>query len=302
MKHQREFIGELLGTFILVLFGCGSMAVTVLFDAHPGLLQVAVVWGMGVTLAIYATRHLSCAHLNPAVSVAMVAGKRMSADRLPAYLTAQFAGAFLAAVVLYGLFSGSIAAYELAHGIERGSPESVKTAMIFGEFYPNPGAGTAAHVSFLNAFCAEAIGTFTLVVMIFALTEGCNVGRPDDRLAPLFVGATVASVICLIAPLTQAGINPSRDFSPRIFAWAAGRGSAAFPADHYGFLTVYVLAPLIGGVTASLVFVWLLERLMKAQPNDCKCEPLLMKGPGNVDARNQSQGPERVLWENSAEQ
>ncbi len=288
MKYQREFVGELIGTFILVLFGCGAVAVTILFGAHQGLLQVAAVWGMGVTLAIYATRHLSCAHLNPAVSLAMVVGKRMSPARLPAYFAAQFTGAFLAAVVLYGLFSGSIAAYELAHGIERGSPESVKTAVMFGEFYPNPGAGEAARVTFMNAFWAEAAGTFLLVIMIFALTEGCNVGRPDDRLAPLFVGATVASIICLIAPLTQAGINPARDLSPRIFAWAAGWGNAAFPDDRYGFLAIYVVAPLIGGVAASLIFVRLLEPLMKGQSDECKCEALLMKGPGNVDACNES--------------
>ena len=72
MKYQKEFIGETLGTFILVLFGCGSVAVSVLFNAHHGLMQIAIAWGIGVALAIYLTRHLSCAHLNPAVSIAMV--------------------------------------------------------------------------------------------------------------------------------------------------------------------------------------------------------------------------------------
>ena len=66
MNHKREFAGERIGTFILVLFGCGSVAVTVLFGAHQGLFQVAMAWGIGVTLAIYSTRHLSYAHLNPA--------------------------------------------------------------------------------------------------------------------------------------------------------------------------------------------------------------------------------------------
>ncbi len=269
MRYKREFVGEFLGTFLLVLFGCGAVAVTVLFAALQGLLQVAVVWGMGVTLAIYATRHLSCAHLNPAVSVAMVVGKRMLPDRLPTYLIAQFLGALLAACVLYALFSGSLNAYEAQHGIERGAPDSIKTAMIFGEFYPNPGAGPAAEVSYFNAFVAEAIGTFILVLLIFFLTEGCNVGRPEDHLAPLFVGSTVTAIICVIAPLTQAGLNPARDLSPRLFAWAAGWGSAAFPDEHYGFLVIYVLAPLLGGVLASLVFVRLLEPLMKGKSDNC---------------------------------
>jgi len=177
MKYKREFIGELLGTFLLILFGCGSVDVTVLFNSHQGLLQIAVVWGMGVTLAIYATRHLSCAHLNPAVSVAMVLGGRMTPKRLPVYIAAQFAGAFIAAVVLYALFSSSISTYEHTHGIVRGAPDSVRTAMIFGEYYPNPGA-ELAKVSLLNACGAEALGTFLLVLLVFALTEGCNVGRP----------------------------------------------------------------------------------------------------------------------------
>ena len=74
MRYSKEFIGETLGTFLLVLFGCGSVAVSVLFKEYQGILQIAIVWGIGVTLAIYLTRHLSCAHLNPAVSLAMVIG------------------------------------------------------------------------------------------------------------------------------------------------------------------------------------------------------------------------------------
>jgi glycerol uptake facilitator protein len=272
MKYKREFLGELIGTFMLVLFGCGSVAVTVLFGAHQGLFQIAMAWGIGVTLAIYTTRHLSCAHLNPAVSLSMVLGGRMSACRLPTYLCAQMAGAFLAAAVLYGLFSGSISNYENLHEIVRGTPESVQTAMIFGEFYPNPGATPIAIVSFFNAFAAETVGTFLLALMIFALTEGCNVGRPDDRLAPLFIGLTVASIICLLAPLTQAGLNPARDLAPRLFAWMAGWGRAAFPDAKCGFLVIYVMGPILGAVAASVLFVRILEPMMKSKNGNCICK------------------------------
>ena len=78
MSLLHDFVGEFVGTFLLVFFGCGSVAVTVLYAAHMGLFQVAMVWGLDVTMAIYATRHLSCAHLNPAVRLAMVIGRRMS--------------------------------------------------------------------------------------------------------------------------------------------------------------------------------------------------------------------------------
>jgi glycerol uptake facilitator protein len=266
MKYSRELIGEALGTFILVLFGCGSVAVSVLFDAHQGLMQIALAWGVGVTLSIYLTRHLSCAHLNPAVSVAMVIGGRMSVCKLPVYIVSQFTGAVLAGLVVYGLFSPSILSYETAHGIIRGTAASIKTAMLLGEYYPSP--GSSAVVSMPLAIAAEAFGTFLLVLMIFALTEGCNVGRPEDALAPVFIGLAVTSIICLIAPLTQAGLNPARDFGPRLVAWLMGWNDAAFPDQQGGFFFVYILGPLLGGIIAAGFFVRILEPAMKT-PSCC---------------------------------
>ena len=270
MTFGREIVGEALGTFILVLFGCGSVAVSVLFAAYQGVMQIALAWGIGVTLAIYLTRHLSCAHLNPAVSLAMVVSGRMTRNKLPVYVGAQFAGAILAGLALYLLFSPSIAAYESAHSIVRGTAESVRTAMIFGEFYPNP--GSAAVVPLPLAVGVESFGTFILVLMIFALTEGCNVGRPDDAIAPVFIGLTVTSIISLLAPLTQAGLNPARDLGPRLIAWLAGWGSAAYPDRVGGFLYVYVFGPLLGGVVAALFFVHMIEPMMKSRSSRCDCE------------------------------
>ena len=260
--RSRELVGEFLGTFLLVLLGCGSVAVTVLFGAHQGLMQVALVWGVAVALAIYLTRHLSCAHLNPAVSVAMVLAGRMAPGRLPLYVASQLAGAIAAGGFLLILFGPSISAFEQTNGILRGSEASVKTAMLFGEFYPNPGMD--AVVSMPLAICAEAFGTFLLVLLIFSLTEGCNVGRPDDALAPAFIGLSVASIIALLAPLTQAGLNPARDFGPRLVAWCAGWGDAAFPDRNGGFFWVYVLAPLVGASLAAVFFSRVLAPLLSA--------------------------------------
>lgn len=274
MRSAHEFMGEFVGTFLLVLFGCGAVAVTILFSAHVGLFQVALVWGLGVMLAIYATRHLSCAHLNPAVSIAMVLGRRMSLSKLPVYVAAQFIGAFFAAALLYLLFADSIGQYESVNGILRGTSASVKTAMMFGEFYPNPGAGIAAAVSPLTAFLAEATGTFVLVFLIFSLTEGCNLGRPDDALAPFFIGLSVTMIISIIAPLTQAGLNPARDLSPRLFSMLAGWGTAALPDHIMGFLTIYCLGPIVGASLASLSFTFVIEPLMrkkKALGDTCNC-------------------------------
>ena len=270
MRLSKEFKGETLGTFMLVLFGCGSVAVSVLFNAYSGLMQIALAWGIGVTLSIYLTRHLSCAHLNPAVTIAMVLSKRMKAKKLPVYLTAQFFGAFLAGLAIYLLFSPSISAFESAHSIVRGSAESVQTAKMFGEYYAAPGSTSV--VSLPLAIGAEAFGTFLLVIMIFALTEGCNVGRPHDAMAPLFIGLTVSSIICLVAPLTQAGLNPARDFGPRMVAWMTGWGAAAFPDQNGGFFLVYVLGPILGAMLASLFFVYAFEPTMKSSSEKCDCE------------------------------
>lgn len=260
---MREFIGESLGTFILTLFGCGSVAVAVLFGEYTSIFQIAIVWGLAVALAIYVTRHLCPAHLNPAVSVSMALGKRIPYGKLPSYLLAQFIGAFLAGGVLLLLFNPSIEAYELAHGIERGTAASVDTARMFGEFYPNPGDALVSTVSLPLAIAAEAVGTFVLVLFIFCFTEDCNVGRPDSNIAPLFIGLTVSICITLIAPLTQAGFNPARDFGPRIVAWLAGWGSAAFPDSVGGFFWVYILGPIIGGALATYFFTLVLEPAMR---------------------------------------
>jgi len=267
---MKEFVGELLGTFILVLFGCGSVAVAVLFGEYNSILQIGIAWGFGVMLAIYLTRHLSCAHLNPAVSIAMVISKRMTARKLPAYLGAQFLGAFIAGFAIFLLFAPSIEVYESTRHIVRGTAASVDTARMFGEFYPNPGGN--AVVSMPLAIAAEAFGTFLLLLFIFALTEGCNVGRPSDTMAPVFIGLTVTSIICLIAPLTQAGLNPARDFGPRIVAWLTGWGSAAFPDSHSGFFWVYIVGPIIGGSIAALFFLYILEPVMKRKSGGCECD------------------------------
>jgi glycerol uptake facilitator protein len=270
VNYIREFMGESIGTFLMVLFGCGSVAVSVLFNAHQSLFQIGIIWGIAISLAIYATRHLSCAHFNPAVTLAMVVSKRMNIKKMPVYLIGQFSGAFFAGILLYLIFAPSIIAFENSHNIIRGTEESMQVAKMFGEYYQIPGG--RAVVTMPLAMVAEAIGTFLLVLMIFSLTEGCNVGRPDNNLVPIFIGLTVTSIICLIAPLTQAGLNPARDLAPRMVAWIFGWGAAAFPDQTGGFFFVYVLSPLIGGLVAALLFTLVIEPLMKKPDEQCKCD------------------------------
>jgi len=261
---MKGFIGEMLGTFILTLFGCSSVAVAVLFGEYNSIFQIGLVWGIGVTLAIFLTRHICNAHLNPAVSVAMVVAGRMKAKMLPGYLLAQIAGGIMAGAMLYILFGPSIEQYELTHEIVRGTAASVDTARMFGEFYPNPGDAIAT-VSLPLAMLAEGFGTMMLALFIFGLTEDCNVGKPSSDLQPLFIGLTVSSIIFFVAPLTQAGLNPARDFGPRVVAFLMGWGNAALPDTVGGWFWVYILAPILGGTVAALLFKYILEPINKVK-------------------------------------
>ncbi len=258
-----NFIGEFIGTFLLVLFGTGSVAVSVLFDAHQGLFQIAIIWGIAIAIAIYVTRNLSCAHFNPAVSIAMVVSGRMAKGKLARYLLGQFAGAFVGGLMVYLLFGPSLAVAEQAQSIVRGSAESVRFAKMFGEYYGS--------IPLFTAILAELFGTFVLVFAIFMLTEGCNIGRPDNNLAPLFIGLTVTILISILAPLTQGGFNPARDFAPRIVAWMVGFGAAAFPDQTGGFFWVYMLAPCVGGVLAGWLFTKVIEPMMNRNNTGCGC-------------------------------
>src|SRR5687768_5259861 len=111
------FVGEFLGTFLLVFFGCGSVATAVLTGAQVGIFQVAVVWGIGISTAIYLTASLSGAHLNPAVTIALAACNGFPWRNVLRYVAAQFLGAFMASAILFAMFHGTLVAYESAHQI-----------------------------------------------------------------------------------------------------------------------------------------------------------------------------------------
>lgn len=267
MDNKNEFFGEFLGTFLMLLFGCGTVAVSVLFGSLVGQFQIAIVWGTVITLSIYMTRYICNAHFNPAVSIAMAATGRMKASKLPVYLSAQFLGAFSGALVVYLLFGPSIAAYEAENGITRGTFESVATAKIFGEYYMQP--GSSAVVPMGIACAAELIGTFVLVYAIFSLTEDANVGKPTTCVAPIYIGLTVTIVQCLIAPLTQAGLNPARDFAPRFVALIFGWGAWSFPDAVGGAFWVYILSPIVGGLLAGILFTKVVEPRMERVKSVC---------------------------------
>ena len=260
---QRALVAEFLGTFLLVFFGCGAVHAAVLTGAQSGLWQVAIVWGIAIMLAIYAVGAVSGAHINPAMTIASAVWRKFPTARVVPYIGAQLAGAFIAAAALFILFEPHIAAKEASKGVVRGQPGSEMTAMCYGEYYPAPGslgdgdepyspethAKLQSRMSQGRAFLAEVLGTMILAFVVFAVTDGRNPGSPASGTAPVFIGLTVAVLISVIAPLTQACFNPARDFGPRAFASLAGWGSIALPGfSDLGWLTVYILAPIIGAV------------------------------------------------------
>lgn len=265
---RAALVGEALGTFLLVLFGTGSVACAVLTGALQGLWQVAVVWGFGVTLSIYCSAALSGAHLNPAVSLtfAVLRPKSFPPARLIPYCLAQLAGAVGAGFVVWAAFAPFLARFEAKEGLIRGAAGSERAAMIFGEYFPNPavfgtGPEAAALVSPLAAMLVEALGTAILVLVIFALSDPENGAAPEPTLVPFFVGFTVAVLISLFAPITQAGWNPARDFGPRLVAVLAGYGSIAIPGPQGGFW-IYIVGPLLGGLVGGLAYEKLVRPLM----------------------------------------
>ena len=260
---RRWLTGEFIGTFLLVFFGCGSVASAVTTGALVGVFQVAIVWGLGIATAIYLTASLSGAHLNPAVTIAMAVFRDFPLRRVLPYILVQVVAAFTAAALLYLIFQQPIAHYEMHNGITRGAPGSEASARVFGEFFPSPGDGglTRQSHTFMGhapAFAAEVIGTAIMVMVIFAVTDPNNRSIPPS-LIPLSIGLTVTILICLFGPLTMACFNPARDFGPRVFSILAGWGKIPFTANGSGWLTVYILAPILGGLLGGTVYKALLK-------------------------------------------
>jgi glycerol uptake facilitator protein len=265
-------VGEFIGTFLLVFFGCGSVAAAILTGAQVGIFQVAIVWGLGIATAIYLTGGLSGAHLNPAVTLAFATTNGFPWRRVPGYIAVQCSGAFVASAVLYGIFAGPLRVYEATNQIVRGAAGSEASAMIFGEFFPNPGGRpfnekTLALISPGSAFFIETVGTAILLLVILGVTHPRNTSRPGILTAAT-IGLTVTLLISLLGPLTMACFNPARDFAPRVFSSLAGWGGVPFSANGLGWLTVYIIAPILGAQIGGVIHRFLLHPHYEASALD----------------------------------
>jgi len=260
-------VAEFIGTLFLILFGVGSVNSAVLHGGLTGLWQVAVVWGLAVAFAIIVSAQTSGAHLNPAVSIALMLMRGFDHKECVAYVFTQCLAATVGGLINYSIFAGPFKAFEEANDVAGNN--CVKSFMVFGEYYPNPGFYTDWEESFDivttgRAFYIEVIGTAVLMFMIFTVTDekNDNVSKP---MVPWFIGFTVSMLIAVYAPFTQCSLNPARDFGPRIASLIVG---VKWCDPRNGFW-VYLLAPIVGatlgGIAYDMTIGWHIPRPIKGR-------------------------------------
>jgi aquaporin Z len=217
---SKTFIAEVIGTAILVLFGCGA---AVLMGAQIGMLGIALAFGLAIVAAAYGIGPISGAHLNPAVSLGAFVAGRLSGGALVTYVVAQLVGAVIGAAILYVIASGQ-AGYDIA---------------INGLGQNGYGAGYLGEYSLTSALVFESVMTFLFVTVILGATQD---GAPA-AMAGLAIGLTLAAIHLVGINVTGVSVNPARSFGPALFV-----GGKAM-AD----LWVFIVAPLAGGALAGLL-------------------------------------------------
>lgn len=262
-----EALAEGVGTFILMLFGDGAVIVSVATGAYD-LWAVSLMWFLGVTLGVYASGAVSGGHINPAVTISLATFTDFPWRKVPAYITAQITGAFLAAGAIFVSFSGVLAAFESSEGLTRGAAGSQLSGMVFTTYAPNPAvvgtdAAALAQVPRVQWFASEVVITAVLLFAILYLIEEINDGRPLANMGPAFIGLLVAALVAYEAPVSMAALNPARDLGPRIFMLFAGWGHIAFPGPRAGFwipTVSTVVGGLIGGAFYHYAYRWVFPK------------------------------------------
>lgn len=217
---SKKFIAEVIGTFILVLFGCGS---AVLMGGQIGMLGISLAFGLAIVAAAYGLGAISGAHLNPAVSLGMVAAGRMSPADCGVYIVAQLLGAVLGAAVLLMIASGQAGYDPATNGLGQNG---------FGPGY-------LGEYSLTAALTFEVVMTFLFVTVILGATAA---GAPA-AMAGLAIGLTLAAIHMVGINVTGVSVNPARSFGPALLV-----GGQAM-AD----LWVFIVAPVVGGVLAGII-------------------------------------------------
>ncbi|KFQ47932.1 PREDICTED: aquaporin-3 [Nestor notabilis] len=260
-KLVRQALAECLGTLILVLFGCGSVAQTLLSrGSHGGFLTVNLAFGFAVTLGILIAGQVSGGHLNPAVTFAMCFLAREPWIKLPVYALAQTLGAFLGAGIIFGLYHDAIWDF----GNNKLSVVGLNgTAGIFAT-YPSK------HLNLVNGFFDQFIGTAALIVCVLAIVDPYNNPIPTG-LEAFTVGFVVLVIGTSMGFNSGYAVNPARDFGPRLFTAIAGWGSEVFwTGQHWWW--VPIVAPFLGAIAGVIVYQLMIGCHDEPSPPACEQE------------------------------
>jgi aquaporin Z len=221
MDEGKKYLAELLGTFVLVFIGTGSAVVA---GTYIGFLGIALAFGLSVLVMVYAIGPISGCHINPAITIAMLAGGKISAKDATAYIVVQCVGAVLASLLLLSIMTGH-PGYDLAtNGLGQNG---------YGDASP-------AHYSLLSGFIAEVILTFIFLLVIFGATSS----KAPAGFAGIPIGLSLAIIHMVSIPITGTSVNPARSLGPALVV-----GGTALAQ-----LWLFIAAPIIGALIAA--FAW----------------------------------------------
>lgn len=275
-----ELLAEFLGTFVLICFGDGVVAMAVaalpgsgrtagdniFFQGAGDWLLITWGWALAVTLGVYVAGGVSGAHINPAVTLAFAVRRKFPWNKVIPYIVAQVVGAFAAAALLYVVYYNAIDAFNKALGDQpRDSGKGFITFSIFATF-PAPYFNGNLTIPLID----QIVGTAFLVIFIVAIIDMRNMAVKAN-LGPLMIGFAVAAIGMSFGANAGYAINPARDFGPRVFAWIAGWGEVAMPGTVAGpggfswYFWVPVIGPLIGGVIGVLLYDWFIGDILHAR-------------------------------------
>jgi MIP family channel proteins len=239
----REAAAEFFGTFILIMFGVGVVAQTVLSkEATGSYLGINIGWGLAVTLGIYASAGVSGAHLNPAVTLALAVHRGFPWAKVGPFVLAQMAGAFAAAALVFVTYREAFTAFDGGTRLVEGA---TATAGIFAT-YPQP------FLSIAGGFVDQVVGTMLLMAGVLAVTDQKNAAPPGYLTAPL-VGLLVVAIGVAFGFNAGYAINPARDLGPRLFTAVGGWGPGVFTAGG-GWWWVPVVAPCVGAILGAWLY------------------------------------------------
>jgi MIP family channel proteins len=242
--YVREVLAEFLGTFVLIVFGLGVVAQVVLSRETAGTyLSINLAWGLAVTMACYVAGGVSGAHLNPAVTLSLAVHRGFEWTKVPGYVGAQMAGAFVASGVVYLTYLDALTAFD---GGVRQVAGAQGTAGIWAT-YPQ-----AFIAPFPAGFIDQFVGTALLMLVVLAISDARN-APPAAGMGPLIVGLLVAVIGMSFGYNAGYAINPARDLGPRLFTSVAGWGADVFRAAN-GWWWVPVVAPPLGAVAAGWIY------------------------------------------------